>query len=215
VWVDGVFYKSNQEQRERVIDDWEHGRIKVVWNRFVMREGLDFPWLKHLILATPIGSLTSYIQTVGRVLRYWPHYDEVILQDHGGNYWRHGSPNEQRPWHDLWKYSAKTITDIRLDKQREKPEETPIECPMCHTIRYRNPQCPKCGHMHTSGKRMVLQADGKLKPLNIKELKQRRRKHEQRNTGRDGEARRGFHRLHRGFPRNPRADTESGIPRVL
>lgn len=175
VWADGEFHKSNQAARDYVIERWERGDIKICWNRFVMREGLDFPWLYHLILATPIGSLTSYIQTVGRVLRYWPDYDHVIVQDHGGNWWRHGSPNEDCDWHSLWKLKNKTITDMRLDRIREGEDPQPIECPECGQLRIAGPACPGCGFKYEKRMRLVLQANGELKPLVPGELRRRRR----------------------------------------
>jgi superfamily II DNA or RNA helicase len=49
-WMDGEAYKSNQDARNEIVRQWKNGDIKIVWNRFVMREGLDFPWLYHLIL---------------------------------------------------------------------------------------------------------------------------------------------------------------------
>lgn len=190
-WVNGEFYKSDQGARDYIVEQWEAGEIKIVWNRFVMREGLDFPWLKHLVLATPIGSLLSYLQVVGRVLRYWPEYDHVIVQDHGGNFWRHGSPNEDRDWHSLWKMKTKTITDLRLSQMREGTEAMPNECPKCGAIRGGDRKCWKCGFASQVKTRMVIQADGSLKPLTVGELRPRRRK---RKPGDDAKWKKYYYR---------------------
>ena len=67
--LDGVRYPSSREMRNKVLKEHQDGSIIGITNRFVMREAVDAPWVEHLILATPIGSLTSYIQICGRGLR--------------------------------------------------------------------------------------------------------------------------------------------------
>lgn len=84
LYMDRTRRKSSPADRKELIDRLRTGDIKVLTNRFVAREGVDIPELYHCILATPIGSLVSYLQTVGRVLRAHPSMDHVILQDHGG-----------------------------------------------------------------------------------------------------------------------------------
>lgn len=69
-YIDGEEHKTSQSLRQEIVEEARQGRVAIIWNRFVLREGIDFPWLHHLILATPIGSLTSYVQVVGRVLRF-------------------------------------------------------------------------------------------------------------------------------------------------
>ncbi len=65
-------FETTDELREEVILGSREGRYKIVWNRFVLREAIDMPWLYHCILATSIGGLATYIQSVGRVMRYSP-----------------------------------------------------------------------------------------------------------------------------------------------
>ena len=96
MYIDGEEYASDPLKRAEVIDKLRAGDIKVICNRYVMREGIDIPELYHIILATPIGSLSSYVQVVGRALRNHPSLDKVIVQDHAGNFWRHGSANANR-----------------------------------------------------------------------------------------------------------------------
>lgn len=86
VWVDGELHRSNKTLREEVIRDFRKGIIKTLWNRFVLREGIDIPEVQHMILACVIGSLQSYIQIGGRGLRAcnYTNKDRCIIQDHGG-----------------------------------------------------------------------------------------------------------------------------------
>jgi superfamily II DNA or RNA helicase len=69
IWYAGKFYPSTQEAREAVFHRLRVGKIKIVSNRFVLREGWDAPFVRHLIFATIFGALTSYIQSGGRGMR--------------------------------------------------------------------------------------------------------------------------------------------------
>jgi superfamily II DNA or RNA helicase len=107
VWFDGSFYKSDQAARDEVFRQLKYGEIKIVSNRFVLREGWDAPFVRHLIFATPFGAITSYIQSGGRGMRsdndpetielYGPK-KSVTIQDHGGSWHAHGSLNADRMW---------------------------------------------------------------------------------------------------------------------
>lgn len=164
-YVDGVETKTNPEKREEIVQRLKDGDIKVVCNRFVMREGIDIPELYHLILATPIGSLVSYVQVVGRVLRNHPSLEKVIIQDHAGNFWRHGSPNEDRDWTDYFKMTANQVSQERVKQIQEGEIKNPILCPNCHTVRASGSKCPTCGFEHSKTRRMVIQRDGSLRPI--------------------------------------------------
>lgn len=163
IWIDGEAHRSTQELRDEVLAESKSGKVQVLCNRFVLREGIDAPWLYHGILATVFGSVTSYIQSVGRLLRSHPGLDRVVLQDHGGNWWRHGSPNADREWDlslDANRYSAE-----REQRMRDKKEDEPIVCPKCGAVRLRGPKCVTCGHEASAKMRPVLQTDGTLRMM--------------------------------------------------
>ncbi len=165
VWVDGRTYASSPQARLDVFGRLEDGSIKVICNRFVMREGIDLPFVYHLITATPIGSVVSAVQIYGRVLRSHPTTPRVLWQDHGGNYWRHGSPNADRDWQEVFRATERDITEKRAESMREHKEPEPIVCPQCGAVRMKNPACHKCGFMQTKKSRHVIQKDGKLKEM--------------------------------------------------
>lgn len=83
-WIDGKAYKTSPQARADIIAGSKDGTIKVVCNRFVLREGIDMPWLFHGIFATVFASIQSFLQSGGRLLRSHPSLDHVVLQDHGG-----------------------------------------------------------------------------------------------------------------------------------
>lgn len=168
IWFRGERMKANRKNRAMANIALATGEIKIICNRFVYREAVNIPELYHLILACPIGSVLSYIQTVGRVLRNHPSLDHVIVQDHGGNWWRHGSPNEDRDWEYYWKENPTLMTRERAEKFHQSKERDdidapePICCPKCHTIRSGGITCHVCGHQADRSVRTVIQRNGKL-----------------------------------------------------
>jgi superfamily II DNA or RNA helicase len=86
IWINGEYIESTDENRQDIVAKSESGEITVVCNRFVLREGINMPHLAHAIFACVFGSLKSYVQAGGRVLRAHPSLTEVCVQDHGGNY---------------------------------------------------------------------------------------------------------------------------------
>jgi superfamily II DNA or RNA helicase len=176
VWLDGELYESNRLMRDRVAELSQSGEVKVVCNRYVLREGVDWPWLAHGIFATVFGSLTSYIQSAGRLLRCYPGLDHVTLQDHGGNYHRHGPVDVDRNWSlELTNHIA---CGLRERKLREKEISEPITCPKCHAVRWSGNKCNQCGHIANARTRMVVQIDGQLRERTGDIYKPRRVKRE-------------------------------------
>lgn len=166
IWLDGKELPSNEENREMVKSGVVGGAIKVLSNRFVMREGVDIPELQHGILATPFVSLAAYLQGGGRFLRAHPSHDRVVIQDHGGNYYLHGSLNSDREW-DIQKTDAQMVKE-RVESMRKANEPgedsiEPIVCPKCMKCRASGPVCPQCGHRYSQKSRRVLQSNGELK----------------------------------------------------
>lgn len=163
IWIDGEFYPSDQEHRDYLAGLSERGAVAVVFNRFVMREGIDWPWLAHGILATSFGSLTSYLQAGGRMIRKHPSLERVTIQDHGGNWWRHGSLNADREWH--LDGLDRVVSSERAERIREKKEPEPIVCPRCNAVRLHGPLCNGCGYRSDARVRMVVQQDGRLQAV--------------------------------------------------
>lgn len=160
-----IDHETSDERREEILAQSKAGEVKVVCNRFVLREGVDAPWLAHGIMATAFGGLSNYLQAGGRLLRASPGLESVTLQDHGGNWHEHGSLNEDR----YWKIED-TNTSLRMEltkaREAEKGDAStePICCPQCHGVRKAGRgECPYCGHRHKRSVRLVMQADGELK----------------------------------------------------
>lgn len=153
-----VLHATDDDRRAELFGKLESGEIKIIWNRFVMREGIDLPYLYHCIFATAFGSLQSYLQAGGRVVRNHESIDKVIIQDHGGNYHRHGSLNEDRVWELGWGHREASQKSHKVE-----PEEKTITCPECKTMRLRGSVCPACGYETKTKGRYVVETDGQLK----------------------------------------------------
>jgi superfamily II DNA or RNA helicase len=161
--VDGKRVKLSRKLWEEILERFKDGNIKGLSSRFKLREGVDVPAVYHCILATPIGSLASYVQTIGRVLRYSDETpDHVLVTDHGGNYLRHGSPNHDRPWDQWWGLPEHAISEMHVNGIRDKKEPEPIRCPMCEGERRSGLKCPHCGYEHEKSRRKVIMEDGKM-----------------------------------------------------
>lgn len=165
IWVDGETFDTTDDKRQEISERLRDGDIKIVSNRFVMREGVDLPFLEFAILATIFGSLTSYIQAGGRVLRASPSTGKefATIIDHGGNHWRHGSLNANREW--KLEYTDRIVAGLREDRIRKGEEPEPITCPECNAVRLSGPMCPVCKFRYEGKVRKVLQADGSLREM--------------------------------------------------
>jgi DNA repair protein RadD len=161
--LDGKRYTLTRSLWDEILQRYKAGEIKGLSSRFKLREGIDAPNTYHCILATPIGSLASYVQTIGRVLRYSLETpDSVLVTDHGGNYWRHGSPNHDRPWKDWWSLPEHVVSSLHQQSIKERKEPEPIRCPKCEGERKGGIKCPHCGFEHQKSQRHVIMEDGSM-----------------------------------------------------
>lgn len=173
--IDGKRVKMSQELWDDILDGVRVGDIKGLCSRFKLREGVDLPMAGHCILATPVGSLASYLQIIGRVMRSAPGKIKAIMQDHGGVYHLHGSPNQDRPWEMLWKMTENAASTLHMDRVREGEEREPIRCPKCGMERTSGPKCPGCGHEANKGVRAIRMESGELREVEGPIVKARRR----------------------------------------
>lgn len=176
-------YESNLANRRRVIEGSRTGEFTVVWNRFVLREAVDMPWLKHCIVATTMAGIATYLQSVGRVLRYFPEYDECTIQDHGGNVYLHGYPNEDRDWSEYAESQRRKKSDSESGdgENNQSPEEGETRfCKHCHQASPKvrgQYNCPGCGEAYPT--KPVFQArnkQGELVYVSPGETKKKKRK---------------------------------------
>lgn len=168
IWLNGETIPSTHENRLAVMEASKSGHVKIVTNRFVMREGLDWPWLSVLSICTCFGSLSSYLQAGGRVLRSAPGKSQAIVLDHGNHDARFGSLNMDREW-ELSKCDSDYKPDWQPNDVGERKEPEPIVCPKCSAARRAmldgviQRKCHVCGHESTKSIRPIRQTNGKLR----------------------------------------------------
>lgn len=161
--INGVECTADKDNRIALRKASESGETKIVCNRFVLREGIDWPHLYHGIFACTFGSAAAYLQAGGRLLRAHSSLDHVIITDHGGNYWRHDSLNADREW--SLDDTDKSVRDKHDETYRTKAKPEPIVCPQCSKVRPSGTRCPACGFAYEGRKRKVVQTNGKLREV--------------------------------------------------
>lgn len=180
-WCDGELHdrKSEDDLFQTYMQEWRDGEIPIIWNRFVMREAVDEPEIKCVLLATPVGSYRSFLQMVGRGLRVSANTpDQITAIDLGGNWWRHGSVNVNVDWESVFECDdPDTLSKNRIAKLRETGESAGRVCPKCgsaHRGKGRMLHCQYCGHEMFKGKasRPIIRADGTLTEVNGEPIKQ-------------------------------------------
>lgn len=159
IWYNGKEMDSTSQNREKIFKLLRQGVIKVICNRFVLREGWNEPCISHAILC-PFGSMQSYFQAVGRILRLFEGKKQATVQDHGGNTLRFPDIDSEVDW-DL----NKKDKEISAGFQRQVSEgqiPEPIACPKCNAMRTKGNVCPLCHYRNESETRTIVQVEGIL-----------------------------------------------------
>ncbi len=149
VHIDGTTPKA---ERQRIIEDFRNGRIKILCNVDLISEGFDVPDCECAILLRPTQSLTLYIQQSMRCMRYKSGKSAVII-DHVGNYARFGMPDADRQW----------TLESRPKKARQQAENEVkvLQCPECFcTFQPDVKICPECGYAFPKKERTLEVEDG-------------------------------------------------------
>lgn len=84
-----------KRERERIIEDFKTGRIRVVANAATLTTGFDYPELDTVIMARATMSLALWYQIVGRAIRPFPGKQGWII-DLCGNIRRFGHVEDLR-----------------------------------------------------------------------------------------------------------------------
>lgn len=87
---ESVSADTKPKERERILNGFKSGEIRVVTNVGVLTTGFDFPALDSVILARPTQSVALYYQMVGRGIRTAEGKSRVKVIDVCGNVARFG-----------------------------------------------------------------------------------------------------------------------------
>lgn len=160
--------------REKFIQEFKDGKLKVLVNVDLFDEGFDVPACEVVIMARPTASLGKYMQMFGRCMRTAPGKLYGLVIDHVSNVIRHGLPDKPREW-----------TLARRDKrakQQKDPDEIELraclnkECTKVYE-KFR-PVCPYCGFappLPEPRERSIEMVEGDLVLLDRAKLEEMRR----------------------------------------
>lgn len=85
-----VSNETSKKKREKIIEDFKSGKIRVVFNYSALSTGFDFPELDCVILGRPTFSFAYYYQVLGRAVRPHPIKEDALIVDCCENYSRFG-----------------------------------------------------------------------------------------------------------------------------
>lgn len=74
------------QQREKVINEFEHGKLDYIVTVDIFNEGIDIPKVNQVIMLRNTESSIIFIQQLGRGLRKYPNKEFVTIIDFIGNY---------------------------------------------------------------------------------------------------------------------------------
>ena len=95
-----VLGATNQDEteRNRVIEEFKDGSLKVLINVVIVTEGFDLPYASCIVMARPTLSLALFMQMVGRGLRPKADGGDCLILDLVDNSKEHGLPQTDREW---------------------------------------------------------------------------------------------------------------------
>ena len=128
-----------KHERERIIEDFRKGSVKILCNVDLISVGFDCPDCTAVLLMRPTMSTALFIQQSMRAMRFKPGKTAVII-DFVNNYRRHGLPTDKREWSlsvNLGSYRPTTSKGEFKVRQCENCyatfASTLAACPVCHT----------------------------------------------------------------------------------
>lgn len=153
-----VSSKMSLSERDRIMTDFEAGRILNLVNVDLIGEGYDCPDVTVAIMLRPTQSYALFKQQFGRVLRTARDKAYGIIIDHVGNVEFMMKQYGLRYIHDdpVWSLDDGEKATKKSNGDNEQPIETK-RCPVCAFFArvedFVDDKCPDCGHVETEKER--------------------------------------------------------------
>lgn len=126
-----IYGDTQMGERERIIADFRHGRIRYLVNCGTLTTGFDAPVIDCVVLLRKTMSGALLVQMIGRGLRPATGKADLLILDYAGNFLDHPAVQDIEP----------------PAPGREPKKSTHRACPKCEElVRYGVDQCPSCGH---------------------------------------------------------------------
>src|SRR5215831_4335707 len=126
-----VLGETQDDERDRIIEDFRAGRLTALVSVMVLSYGFNVPHVDLIAMLRPTCSAGLYVQQVGRGTRKAEGKSDCVVLDFAGNVRRFGP-----------------VDDVRIQiKSNGKDGEAPIKvCPSCQEIVMAGVgECPHCG----------------------------------------------------------------------
>ncbi|PHM68327.1 DEAD/DEAH box helicase [Xenorhabdus kozodoii] len=164
--ADIITAETPHEDRQIIIHRFEQGATKVIVNVGTLIAGFDSD-VRCIIYARPTKSEIRWVQCLGRGLRTAPGKEACLIFDHSGSVHRLGYPDDIE--YDELPRKNDGMKTRSSDREQEKREKLPKECPSCH---YMKPAgvyvCPKCGFKPLMGEDIDVDTSRTIKKLDQK-----------------------------------------------
>lgn len=138
------------DERDRIFDRLETGRVKVVSNVGIIKEGVDIPCLGCCQFYMDPSGRVGFLQGCGRIMRPYPGKTHGVLIDHAGAVFRHGFPDEDTEW------TLEGNADEAYKKKHDD-KDTPQAhyCQHCERLYHGQVECPGCGRQPVKPPRSI------------------------------------------------------------
>jgi superfamily II DNA or RNA helicase len=168
-----IFDDTSPDDRKQMWKDFDNGDLRVISSVNVIGRGVDHSLIKCIIDGAGSLSVQRVLQRWGRGSRPHRGYDDFVLLDFCGNYFRHGKYDADRVW-SLEGGEVKTFND-------GEPDYRVKTCPKCrHPFKFGPKVCPNCGHAIPIKEREVREANGHLKLIDLaEEAEEQKQEHRQ------------------------------------
>jgi superfamily II DNA or RNA helicase len=174
VSASALHVRMDQEDRDRVVEDFKAGRIQVLVNVSIASYGFDAPSVNCVVVARKTKSIVLHLQMIGRGMRPaedengrpitdkdHPDFKTCMVLDHAGNVHDLGLADDLYRWRlDEGKKACENWT--RNENSGESEESVSHTCEQCAAIFTRSRVCPKCGWKVPFSKKDVQTVDADL-----------------------------------------------------
>ena len=120
------------------------GSIAAVVTVRALLEGWDCPAISAVILCQTFGTVSGYLQALGRGLRSYPGKRDCVVADLRGAVYLHGLPADARTW---TLEGSGCVEDDPLPRLRR--------CSQCQAVFITAVRCPRCGSVNLIDPRPV------------------------------------------------------------
>lgn len=132
-------------EREKAIEDFREGKIKILLQYAIVVEGVDIPQIGCVVSARPTASVSLWLQTIGRALRPAEGKEYMILLDFTDNHQRLPMPEDHIDWSLDGFINHNYFFCKACGKERRFTFILKTEFPAHITYEYK---CRKCGGIH-------------------------------------------------------------------